>query len=305
MHKRIFLIGATRSGTTLMQSRLSDAGNIASFPETGYFGSLFGLIRQRTYGKGKLTEADILKAAFRKYLGVAYPRSKYALGAVRQLANHLGIDEQRFHSRFMVRGAVDDLLTLLDGEAIRLGADAWLEKSPVHTYYLPEIEHYIPDALFVHIIRPGKDVVASNIDAARKYEGGDHSFKDDLEKCINRWNNAMRCQFMHLGKPNHFFVYYDSFIAQPERAIHEIFRFLRLNNKNNTAAESGAAYNRIFSEEERWKQGVKSAIKPPENKFETILTTAEQAQVVDALIDISHFLQLRQANVFNPAALNA
>lgn len=298
MPKRIFLIGATRSGTTLLQSRLSEADNIQSFPETGYFGSLFGTIRQRTYRDGPLTFSERLKVNFRRYVGIAYPRSKYALKSITELASHLDPQRPRtFRSRFLVRSAVQDFLALLDQQAERNQADAWLEKSPVHTYYLAEIEHYVPEARFVHIIRPGKDVVASNIDAARKYEGGDHSFKDDLEMCINRWNNAMRCQQAHLGKPQHYFIYYPALIENPDAAIRSALDYHGLTPRK--ASTAGGDFKTIFAEDEFWKRGVKSEISKPEDKFSQLFTDEEQKYILQRLVSIDHFTGLRAENVFN------
>ncbi len=45
------------------------------------------------------------------------------------------------------------------------GRDLWIEKTPNHLLYLPEIAHHIPDACFVHVIRCGVDVLASIADA--------------------------------------------------------------------------------------------------------------------------------------------
>ena len=49
----------------------------------------------------------------------------------------------------------------MEGIAEKKHTERWAEKTPEHLLYAPEIKKTIPDALFLHIIRDGRDVACS------------------------------------------------------------------------------------------------------------------------------------------------
>ncbi len=57
--------------------------------------------------------------------------------------------------------AGDFLRLFMEGVAATQGVSRWAETTPVHVTYIPEIKASIPDALFVHVIRDGRDVAVS------------------------------------------------------------------------------------------------------------------------------------------------
>ncbi len=138
--RRIFVVGCGRSGTTLLQSLLASHPEITSFPESHFFPQLrpgrrwarkLGLISPRAPAR-----FDAFVAA------VGWPR--------------------RVRPRLpLARGYARAFVRLLDAIALKDGKANWVEKTPHHLRYIDEIESYVPDAVFIHIIRSGADVVAS------------------------------------------------------------------------------------------------------------------------------------------------
>ncbi|HEX5633060.1 MAG TPA: sulfotransferase, partial [Gemmatimonadales bacterium] len=55
----------------------------------------------------------------------------------------------------------DFLRLLMEALVRRQGASRWAETTPAHLQYMREIKAQIPDALFVHVVRDGRDVAAS------------------------------------------------------------------------------------------------------------------------------------------------
>jgi hypothetical protein len=53
------------------------------------------------------------------------------------------------------------LRLVMDATAAKQGAPRWAETTPAHILHLPEIHATIPDALFIHVIRDGRDVALS------------------------------------------------------------------------------------------------------------------------------------------------
>jgi len=64
---------------------------------------------------------------------------------------------------------VKTFVQIVDAASLKAGRPIWVEKTPDHLFYVKRIQQYIPDAAFIHIIRNGRDTVASLVDAARKF----------------------------------------------------------------------------------------------------------------------------------------
>lgn len=60
-----------------------------------------------------------------------------------------------------VRSAGDFLRIVMDLMTAQQGAGRWAETTPAHVLHLEEIRDEIPGALFVHVIRDGRDVATS------------------------------------------------------------------------------------------------------------------------------------------------
>ena len=59
------------------------------------------------------------------------------------------------------RNAGDFLRIFMEGICRAQGADRWAETTPVHVLHVAEIKATIPDALFIHVVRDGRDVAVS------------------------------------------------------------------------------------------------------------------------------------------------
>jgi len=68
-----------------------------------------------------------------------------------------------------LRHNVKTFVQIVDAASLKAGRPIWVEKTPDHLFYVKRIQQYIPDAAFIHIIRNGRDTVASLVDAARKF----------------------------------------------------------------------------------------------------------------------------------------
>jgi hypothetical protein len=74
-----------------------------------------------------------------------------------------GLDEQSFRSMIELRcrNAGDFLRLFMEAVCEAQGVARWAETTPVHVLHIPEIKATIPDALFVHVVRDGRDVAVS------------------------------------------------------------------------------------------------------------------------------------------------
>ena len=140
----VFIVGSPRSGTTWLYHLLLSAGGFAIYRfEAHVFNTLgprFGGFRQR-----KNREAFLSR----------WLKSEYFFRS--------GLDESSFSSRVLeeCRSSGDFLRLLMESIATDQGASRWAECTPESILYMAEIQASFPDALFVHIVRDGRDVASS------------------------------------------------------------------------------------------------------------------------------------------------
>jgi hypothetical protein len=166
--------------------------------------------------------------------------------------------------------------------------EVWLEKTPGHSCCIDYIEHHIPSAKFIHIVRDGKDVVASLRQVTRQYPdawGGQWT----IEKCVQRWRRAIDDSRPYAERRDaHFFVYYNDFVEAPVEHLKGICEFLQVDWESAMVEESATENgNSHVLPEEEWKRGALGKIRAPGySKFQNELSSEEQAYVEEALIKL-------------------
>jgi len=140
----VFVVGCPRSGTTLLYNMLLSAGGFAVYLAES---NVFNLLVPR-FG-------DLSVLANRERLMDAWLQS--------QLFRASFLDAERIRARVLsdCRNG-GDFLRIVMGEMSReQGVERWADNSPEELLYAPTIKKYLPDALFIHMIRDGRDVALS------------------------------------------------------------------------------------------------------------------------------------------------
>jgi LPS sulfotransferase NodH len=140
----VFLVGCPRSGTTWLQKLLASHPKIRSGEESHFF-SLYVGPQLRSWNEQKTRH-------FNGGLGHAAGPPTY-------------FREEEFLS--ILKKYLGALIKpMIDG----LQADEFfLEKTPSHALYIPEIKELLPDSRLIHLMRDCRDVVASLIAASRTW----------------------------------------------------------------------------------------------------------------------------------------
>ena len=140
----VFVLGCPRSGTTVLYHMLLSAGNFAVYRAES---NVFNLLVPRF--RGMHSSAD------RKELLDVWLRSK--------LFQVSGLDAGEISARIMsdCRSGGDFLRILMQEIARQQAVARWADCTPEHLLYMEQIKREIPDALFIHIIRDGRDVALS------------------------------------------------------------------------------------------------------------------------------------------------
>ncbi len=182
--KVVFLIGAPRSGTTWLQSLLGSSPAVVTPQETDLFSTFIAPLQ--TWWDDQLARTSSEHVA----------RRTKGLPAV--------LEDAQF---------TELLATLVHRvlEAIREldpSASVIVEKSPSHSDHVELIRKYLPDATFVHVVRDGRDVVASLQSASRGW--GSYWAPGSLKRAARMWATLVRAARAAEGTPGFVEVRYEA-----------------------------------------------------------------------------------------------
>ena len=142
-----FVVGATRSGSTLLRLMLDAHPEVAIPSETHFVPDVIKACRRG--GAGADEVADLI------------------IGHHRWGDFHLDPDELRRRLRALPRVRPGDAVrTVFELYAEGKGKSRWGDKTPGYARHMPSIERALPEARFVHLIRDGRDVALSVIPLA-------------------------------------------------------------------------------------------------------------------------------------------
>ncbi len=137
----VFIVGLPRSGTTLLRVMLDSHPGLAVGPEAPWMMGSYG---QLTSFKDLLDTLDNDRRGLVK--------------------NFDGIEPE--HTAIALGQAID---TLLGRYAHARGKRRWVEKTPNHMGDIPTLVRMFPDALWLHILRDGRDVACSSYNERRTW----------------------------------------------------------------------------------------------------------------------------------------
>ncbi len=262
---RFFIVGCSRSGTTLLQNLLASHPAIQSFPESHFF-------------------AMIISRGWRRKAGIADKRGVQRLGEFVSECRLTKLENLIPNNGFLVKAYVKAFVSILDEATLAGRKTCWIEKTPRHLHYIADIEKFIPEAKFIHLLRKGEDVVASLFEVSEKYPdkwGGPKS----IDQCIERWKGDLDITLKYQSRRNHFVVKYEEMVTETELVLKKIFSFLGFSNNMNMEEFHNASHsgNTVLSWEE-WKQGASQPVNSDlPVKFEKIFSETQKEYIRNQL----------------------
>ncbi len=239
--QRLFLVGCPRSGTTLLQSLLAAHPEVASFPESEFFNHLF------PHSEPK-----------RRRLGIISRRAKPKFAQFLQESGHSGHRPSRLI--LFPRQFTAHFSATLDQLAIQQNKTTWLEKTPTHLYHLDYITQRIAQPKFIHIIREGKDTVASLYDVRKKYPAQWPNEPASVELSVNRWLKDVSISLKYAHSPRHLLVSYEALVAHTQATLAQICQFIEIDFIPTMQAGYTAAAQQVSLAREPWKAAVGAPI---------------------------------------------
>ena len=200
-----FIVGVPRSGTTLLRLMLDASSELAIPGETHF---LPDLIHQwREMGRDAVPDDERRRAALELITG--HPRWQ-----------ELDIEAGALEEQLMKPASLDV------GDVVRApflvhartrGKMRWGDKTPPYITKMRRIQRAVPEAVFIHVIRDGRDVALS---------WGEVSWGvDDVAEAAGKWMRRIgiaRRDASELRADRYFEVRYEDLVADPERALRRL-----------------------------------------------------------------------------------
>jgi hypothetical protein len=198
-----FVVGVTRSGTTLLRLMLDAHPEMAVPPETHF---VLDVIRE-----------------FKEEPPVTAERFVEIVTSHRRWPD-FGLDATALGER------VDALDPLEPGEALRAfyrlyaeraGKPRWGDKTPGYLRRMRAIERVLPEARFIHLIRDGRDVAVSIT--------GLHFGPQTVQAAAERWSSRIRRARRQGAKVRSYTeVRYEDLVGDPEATLRRICELVEL-----------------------------------------------------------------------------
>lgn len=208
----LFVVGAPRSGNTLIRRVLMASEQIYIPPETYVVGQI--LSRWRDWRKLRWREKTrLIAAAFEHH-------SMFDDFEIATFHPFVLAADALPDSQHTPQDAMDCLYQFMAAQH-GFTQERWGDKTPWNTMYIKDIVRTYPDAYFLYIFRDGRDVIASQVKAGMR----------DVDEAAYRWIQANDACRKHLNgaKRPHLHVKYENLVRNPEQEFRRIFDWADLD----------------------------------------------------------------------------
>lgn len=198
-----FIVGVTRSGTTLMRLMLDAHPELAIPPETHFLPQLIKTTRKRGTG---CEEAHGVVTGHRQW-------GDFGLDSAELLRRYCDLD--RIDPETTIR-------TFFELYAEREGKTRWGDKTPNYVKRMRQIERWIPEARFVHMIRDGRDAALSRFRRILKDP-------PPTEVVAGRWVRKIEGARADAERLDHYIeVRYEDLVRGTESELRRVCEFIEL-----------------------------------------------------------------------------
>jgi hypothetical protein len=211
-HSPVFVMGCHRSGTNLLYDMLLSAGGFAiyrgSLPVFETLIPRFGSMESRN-NREKLLQTWLRSKGFRR----------------------TGLDAEPLSSRILndCRSGGDFIRIVMDAVAEHQGVARWAAYDPDNVLHVERLKASIPDALFLHIIRDGRDIALS-----LKKMGGFSPLPWDRSETNSLVATALYWEWMVRNGRNHgrrfpsdyLEIHYEELTTNPRDVLQRVGSFL-------------------------------------------------------------------------------
>ncbi len=197
-----FVVGVTRSGTTLLRLMLDAHRDMAVPPETHFVTDVLAAFKQGPVSAEGFVEIVTSHRRWRDF-GLRPEDLEARVGALAPLTAGEGL--RAFYTLY----------------ADQAGKSRWGDKTPGYLRRMKAIGRALPEARFVHLIRDGRDVAVSIT--------GLHFGPDTVRDAAARWAKRIRVAREQAQRVDHYLeVRYEDLILDPEPTLRRICDYVEL-----------------------------------------------------------------------------
>lgn len=212
----VFIVGAPRSGTTLMQYMLRSLPAL-SLPtgESHFFIPLY--LNAAEYGD--LSKPDNVRRV------LEYMERKSAEFLYTDL-HGLEFDIDKLTNDFVAEGRVNmrDIITgVFERNATGEGKSRWGDKTPYYVLHIPKLLDWWPDAQIIHIVRDGRDVALSML--ARRNDLRVFNTYQVAEQWV-QYVETGHSDGQSLAQDQYLELHYEDVVSDQKSALQTICAFL-------------------------------------------------------------------------------
>ncbi|UCC29806.1 MAG: sulfotransferase [Phycisphaerales bacterium] len=206
----VFIVGSPRSGTTYLQRLLASHEMILTGQESNVF-QYAGPLLRRWHAEGRQADG----------------RGGVGLGCY--------FEEQEFLQ--LLKGFLRELLQPMIGK-LNPGM-LFVEKTPQHAVFLPEIIELLPACRIIHMVRDPRDVVASMLAVSRSWGRGwaPRSARRSALIWLRQVRAAKEAQNT-IPAEQFYEVRYEDLVAQPTSILQNLVSFLKLSWAEDAITEA-------------------------------------------------------------------
>jgi hypothetical protein len=198
-----FIVGVTRSGTTLLRLMLDAHPLMAIPPETHFVPQLIKTARKR---------------------GTTCDEAHGVVTGHRQWGD-FGLDSAELLRRYCALDRIDPESTIrafFELYAEGQGKQRWGDKTPNYVKRMKQIERWVPEARFVHMIRDGRDAALSRFKRILKDP-------PPMETVAQRWVRKIEGARVDAADVSHYIeVQYEELVRDTETQLRRVCEFLEL-----------------------------------------------------------------------------
>lgn len=202
--KPLYIIGAERSGTTLLRLILNNHSKICIPPEAKIFDLLNYKFGNRT---DSFSKEILLDELYNVPLFETWELSKEKL------------DELLEKKDYKLLGFIDEIYSIYSYKK-KPNSYYWGDKTPANTLLIKEIKQLFPHSKIIYIYRDGRDVTKSRLGL---WEDNVHKSAFYWNNCISQWKSAM------VAGVNMYIVKFEDLVINPIEEIKGVMQFLDLD----------------------------------------------------------------------------
>ena len=237
---RIFIVGCTRTGKTVLSGILNRSDRVCIAEETQFLRRLSQIGRHKQMARiGDLSDdgnaAQVVEVM-------------YSLNAPYWVWLRRHVDRQTFRRRLLDTDRSERAIFLLlmqlyaEGTSGASQDELFLgEETPTHIYYLPTLFEWFPEARVIHLLRDPRAIVAAQIEQVREYGGVTARLRllprwlrdrldapAELLHITQKWSDAVRLhsRYERLYPQKYRLFRFEDMIAEPEGCVGQVCDFL-------------------------------------------------------------------------------